>query len=431
MDKNKSFWVEIQEKYEIADVQYVPACYFNAGLMIEFELRSKQERPPCGICNGKPNIHDYTSKEVTFGTLNGCPAVFRFKHCRYWCKRCDITFVEEFDCLAWHSGMTTDARNYILSRLGSQTFTDIAADIGYSVQSISNVARGHAASERETQLAGRYRFLSMDEIFVSRNQEGKSTYYWVLNDISTPWKSNNIRVDVGRNKDDVAKRLGELGHPERVEAVCIDMWKPYRDAIHEALPGAAVVIDPFHVIQAAQREMENVRKRAKVGKEMKAALKKDSGLFLTSIYKLSGNELDRLELYLRASAELEKAYFIVQEIAALYHMDNFEDALKYLASWETGVLESNMPEMASILNTVQNWLPYILNHFIYRISNGKTEGKNHMLRVIDKMGFHYGIDALQGCIYAHDRKQEYLKWRRLLRRRAKPLKPKPSPPVAA
>ena len=236
MDKNKSFWDEIQEKYEIADIQYVPAYYLEAGLKIQFELRSKQARPFCEICNGVPNIHDYTSKEVTFGTLNGCPAVFRFKHCRYWCRRCGITFMEEFDCLAWHGGLTTDAKNYILSRLGSQTFTDIAADIGYSVQSISNIARGYAASERETQLAGRYRFL--DEIFVSRGSKGKSTYYWVLNDISNPWKSNNIRIYLGRNKKDVIKRLGELGHPEHVEAVCIDMWKPYRDAILETLPNA-------------------------------------------------------------------------------------------------------------------------------------------------------------------------------------------------
>jgi hypothetical protein len=82
------------------------------------------------------------------------------------------------------------------------------------------------------------------------------------------------------------------------------------------------------------------------------------------------------------------------------------------------VLESGIPEMISVLHTVQNWLPYILNHFIFRISNGNTEGKNHMLRVIDKIGFHYGIDALQGCIYAHDRKQEFLKWKRYLRRKS-------------
>ena len=50
---------------------------------------------------------------------------------------------------------------------------------------------------------------------------------------------------------------------------------------------------------------------------------------------------------------------------------------------------------------------------------GKTEGKNHLLRVIDRIGFHYGIVSIQACLYAHDRKQEYIKWQRYLRKRAR------------
>jgi hypothetical protein len=34
------------------------------------------------------------------------------------------------------------------------------------------------------------------------------------------------------------------------------------------------------------------------------------------------------------------------------------------------------------------------------------------------MGFHYGIECFQGCLYAHDRKQEYVKWQRHLRKKA-------------
>jgi transposase len=264
----------------------------------------------------------------------------------------------------------------------------------------------------------------MDEIFMSRDSEDNSKYYWVLNDISTPWKSNNIRVDEGRKKEDVVKRLSELEHQDAVIAVCIDMWKPYRDAIHEVFPNAVVVIDPFHVIQAAQREMENVRKGANVNKDIKSALKKDSRLFSTSIFKLKDDQLDRLESYLQASSDIENAYFIVQELLGLYRKKDYDDALNYLSQWESTVSESGIHEMINVLHTVQNWLPYILNHFIYRISNGKTEGKNHMIRVIDKIGFHYGIDALQGCIYAHDRKQEYIKWQKYLRRKENELKGK-------
>jgi len=54
-----------------------------------------------------------------------------------------------------------------------------------------------------------------------------------LNDISNPSKVETIRIDMGRLKTDVIKRLQELEHPEFVEAVSSDMWEPYRDAVQK------------------------------------------------------------------------------------------------------------------------------------------------------------------------------------------------------
>ena len=71
------------------------------------------------------------------------------------------------------------------------------------------------------------------------------------------------------------------------------------------------------------------------------------------------------------------------------------------------------------IGKTRNWLPYILNFFrFHRITNGKTEGRNNLIRQIDRMGFHYGIECFQGFLYAHDRKQEYVKWQRHLRKKA-------------
>ena len=414
-DKSKSFWEEIQGRYEIMGMEYTPAFYLRAGFKVTCKLVQKDVRPDCPYCGGIPNIHAYLSKELHFGTMNGVPVYIKISHCRYQCKKCQNTFMEKFDHLPWHSGISEDARRYIISKLGLQTFTELASDVGICVQTIANIAQAFGESERKVQLSGRYRYLSMDEVFITRNENGDAVYYWLLNDISTPWKSNNIRVDKGRNKEDVIERLRELAHPETVLAVCIDMWKPYRDAICEALPNAAIVVDPFHVIQLAQKAMDEVRKSAKVDSKLKSEMKKNARLLFTSMFKLSGDELDTLERYLQSDPNLEKAYFHVQELMGVYRLHNYDNALNYLASWESDVVNSGIDEMISVLQTVQNWLPYIMNYFVHRITNGKTEGKNHLLRVIDKMGFHYGLTSIQACLYAHDRKQEYLKWKKRLR----------------
>jgi len=328
--------------------------------------------------------------------------------------------MDGFKHLPEYKGMATDVENYILSKLGSETFTEIAGELGVSVQTIVNRARTYGAAERELQINGHYRYLSIDEVFITRDKNGEAQYYWLLNDNSQSWKSNNIRIDAGRNKEDVVGRLLELANRESVQAVSIDMWKPYRDAVLEALPQAAIVIDPFHVIQHAQKAMDHVRKRANVPAAVKFAMKKDARLFLTSIFKLTDDELDRLESYLQADSDLEKAYFIVQELSGFYYLKDFEQALHYLGGWESDVLNSGIKKMMELLHTVQNWLPYIMNYFIHRITNGRTEGKNHLLRVIDRKGYHYGLLSIQACIYAHDRMQEYLKWQKHLRKRSIP-----------
>ena len=348
--------------------------------------------------------------------MNGAPVYFEMDHSRYMCKNCNITFMDQFEHLPDWKSMTTDAQNYIIYKLGSQTFTEISSELGVCVQTVANRAKEFGTCERVQRLAGNYRYLSMDEVFITRNKEGEAVYYWLLNNNSCHWKSNNIRIDLGRNKEDVIKRLLELEHPESVKAVSIDMWKPYRDAISEALPNAEIVIDPFHVIQHAQKAMDAVRKTANVSAKLKSAMKKDAGLFLSSMFKLSNDELDRLESYLKSDSSLEKAYFIVQQLSEFYTLRDYDDALKYLAAWETEALNSNIKDITDVLRTVQNWLPYIMNYFIHRITNGRTEGKNHLLRVIDKMGFHYGLDSIQACLYAHDRKQEYFKWQNHLRK---------------
>ncbi|WP_442961113.1 transposase [Pseudogracilibacillus sp. SO30301A] len=40
-------------------------------------------------------------------------------------------------------------------------------------------------------------------------------------------------------------------------------------------------------------------------------------------------------------------------------------------------------------------MPEILNRFIHRISNAKTEGKNNQIRTMNQQGFGYSIKSIQ------------------------------------
>jgi len=412
----KSFREEIQSKFLVECLGFMPKGYPNPGLY--YKLTEIRTHDSCRECGHKTYIHEYKPPRIVRGGhYLGVPVYYEIVGIRYECSVCPATFMKEYDCLPFWRTVTSDTEDYIIWSLGSKTFSILAEETGLCVQSISNRAAEYAREEREIMLSMRYRYLSMDEVYNGRDKKNSHVIYWVLNDISTWWKSNNVMItNTGRTEKNVIECLKLLKHPESVEAVCVDMWLPYVSAIEAVLPKAAVVIDRFHIIKAAEESVNVVRRSLQLPKKIKDAMKKDAALFLCSMDKLSNAEWQRLEGYLNMDLKLEHTYFLVQELLEFYHVRGYDEALDYLSAWESHVHHSGID--LPIYDTICNWLPYILNYFRFRITNGKTEGRNNLIRQIDRMGFHYGIECFQGCLYAHDRKQEYVKWQRHLRKKA-------------
>lgn len=66
------------------------------------------------------------------------------------------------------------------------------------------------------------------------------------------------------------------------------------------------------------------------------------------------------------------------------------DAERQLRTFIDLCYKSEIEEFIEIANTINNWLPYIVNSFIdKRFSNGFTEGLNNKIKVIKRVGFGY------------------------------------------
>lgn len=387
--------------FSIKNVEIIPMSYPNAGVI--FEIESVEKDICCCSCGSKHvHIHEYHSKTIHGGSFNETPVWYKISHRRMVCNDCNITFMERFESLPLYARKLMDVEYAIIHTMAGRTIDDVSESYGISPATIYRMLEKYAESEQPLRLKGSYRYLSMDEIFYKRTSEGTPLYYWVLNDISDYNKVNTIKIEMGRNKEEVIKRLKELSNPDRVKAVCIDMWRPYADAIKEVLPNAFIVIDGFHVLQLAEREFEILRKRLGETTKQKKSLKTDAKLLTTNLFKLKDEELDKIEYYLKLYPEFEKAYFLHQELYEFYQLRDYEHALEYIANWSSEVLESGVQELKNVLNTIENWLPYIMNKFIFRISNGKTEGRNNLIRTMLRQGFHYGLVTLRAKIYSHD-----------------------------
>jgi len=305
---------EMKSNFVVTYGKEVPLGYPGAGFYLI--VRSRHPSACCPKCgNESTTVHqNHLKDKVHGGSFNETPVYFMLDHRRFYCAICDHTFMERIEDIALHAQMTLNAKYAILHATAHRTFKEVANAYGISQQTVRRILL-EQIPEYKTQMLSRYhRYLSMDEIFITRNSKGESVYYWVLNDISDPNKIETIRIDMGRLKTDVIKRLQELEHPEFVEAVSSDMWEPYRDAVTEALPHAIFVVDRFHVIQASEKAVEDIRKQQgqNISKEDRKALKKDARLFGENLLTLEDSEIDKLETWFKKLPALEEAYFLSQ-----------------------------------------------------------------------------------------------------------------------
>ena len=97
----------------------------------------------------------------------------------------------------------------------------------------------------------------MDEI-----QRGKGQHFWtVLSDLV---RGEVIGLQHDRSEDSLRTLLAErLDARQRaaVQAVCMDMHRPYLNVVTEVLSHAEAVFDKFHVWQHASTALDEVRRQ--------------------------------------------------------------------------------------------------------------------------------------------------------------------------
>jgi transposase len=397
--------------FSIVHQEEVPFGYPNAGLYRRLVLTNTGcHCPDCGFWTMK--IHEYHSKQVVSGSHNDTPVIDQFTQRRLKCDHCGRTFMEPLPWLRPYQRITETGNEVLLHATADRTFKAVGEAYGRSGQNVSvHVLQRDSdrpvIHERSTPV-----FMGIDEISLAK---GKGKYRLVIYDHSVPWRPQLFLMHESRLKEEVITILKGLLHPERIIGIAIDMWDGYKTAIETALPHVKVVVDAFHVIQASTRALDEVRKEAQkaLSKKQRVALKRDKELFAQPIEELKPEQQERIKHWEAMAPTLAQAIRLHQKLRALYRScRDLEEALTHLVEWEKEVLDSSLEPFYNMLKTIWNWLPEILNRFVCRISNAKTEGKNNQLRAMNKQGFSYSLRSLQARMHMKEERDAIFNWRK-------------------
>lgn len=310
---------------------------------------------------------------------------------RTFCNTCRSTFSEKLPAVSEKRAMTERLVKWIGEQSMRRTFASIAEETGVVEGTVRSVFRDFVNELEERVRFETPKWMGIDEIHLIKPR-------CVVSNIA-----NNTIVEMlaNRNKDTVAKYLTRLPDKDQVHYVAMDMWTPYRDAVHAVLPAATIVIDKFHVVRMANDAVERVRKalRAELTLHQKRGLLHDRFVLLKRQRDLTEEDRQKLSGWDRSYPLLNEAYRLKEGLYATYETArSVPEAHRQLNDWKRSVPTELLPHFGDLARAVTDWEPYVLNYFEHPISNAFTESLNSLIRVMNRLGRGYSFEALRAKI---------------------------------
>lgn len=191
-----------------------------------------------------------------------------------------------------------------------------------------------------------------------------------------------------------------------IEAVAMDMWRPFINTVIRCVPDAheKIVFDRYHIVAHMNRAVDIVRRA-----EAKA-LRADGDETLTGsrylwLYGAENVPEHRQAAFddLKAqSLKTGRAWAIKEMLRELWDCPSREEAIAFHRRWHFWATHSRLAPVIKVARMVKSHLPNILSYYAHRVTNAASEGINSAIQTIKKRAFGYrNPENFKTAIYFH------------------------------
>jgi len=399
------------EGFEVARVTMEDALEPDAlgvpARRLVIELRAKPDVPKrCSRCGEiVVEVHEVTPRRVRDLPLLERDTWLVVPRARLQCPRCGPT-VEAVPWLDRYQRMTKRLADKIAGLAQVLPIKHVAAWFGVSWDTVKQIDQ-RALAARLGPVEGidlvDVRQIAIDEFALHRGHE----YATIVVDVPT---KRVLWLHRGRDGDALAGFFAALGPAgcAALEAVVVDLWRPYLKVVRTHCPHAAVVYDMFHAVARYATEVidrvridetnrlqrpqrDHQRLRAEVARRV---IKGTRWLLLRNRSTLrSRAERVRLRELLAANRALFIAYVLKDDLKQLWRYHYPKAARRAWQAWYARALASGLPPLIRFARQLAVAADYIVNHARYPLHTGLLEGMNNKIKVLKRMAYGYRDDA--------------------------------------
>ena len=176
-----------------------------------------------------------------------------------------------------------------------------------------------------------------------------------------------------------------------IQAACVDMWQPYRQSIEQWAPGRRIVYDKFHIMQHANRAVDEVRRAEffRKGGRMRGLVKGKRWLLLTRWVNLTAGKRRQLNELFTLNRRLLKAYLLKESLDRLWDYHYAGAMVRYFKGWIDQLRWQRLIPFQKLAGMLLEHLDGILNYCQTKVPLGVVEAINGNIKTLLRRGRGY------------------------------------------
>ena len=152
-----------------------------------------------------------------------------------------------------------------------------------------------------------------------------------------------------------------------VEAIAMDMWKPYVQSTLAHVPGAAgkIVHDPFHLVKYMNEAVNEVRisEHRRLQAQGDDILKSTRQLWLYGMENVPAKHAQRFDAIKELNLETSRAWAIKEVFRSFWLCDTVKKAGRYFGQWYSWAIRSRLEPVKKVARMCKRHLTNILTFF--------------------------------------------------------------------
>lgn len=387
------------EGFELMDVKKKPVSENQPVPQLILELRALPEYPKrCSRCGEiVVEIHDIAERRVRDLPVFDWDTWIVFPSARLQCPRCGPT-VEMVPWLDRYQRVTKRLAEAIGRLAMVLPIKHVAAWFRVGWDTVKEIDKRALIGRLEPVDLSGLRVIAVDEFALHRGHR-----YATM--VAEPATKRVLWVKAGRERESIASFFRALGVTgcEKIEAVVMDMWRPYRDEVTVHCPKAVIVYDLFHivakygleVIDRVRVDETNKIARARgandsITRAVRRVIKGTRWLLLRNPENLTSSaDRVRLKELLKANRALFVVYVLKADLKQLWRFRYPKAARRFWAEWYRRAMASRIKPLKVFARMLADRIEGIIAHCQYPLHTSLLEGINNKIKVIKRMAYGY------------------------------------------